>query len=620
LKGFKVAIGARELQNNLLVEIRFRGLGYKHTLKTYDCLTYLCKEELARQEITYRKLEVFFSKYRMTIWLRRGDNDQVCCQQVQEKLTAVVEAFLKQFEKLMPEAWQDATGLVVLYGSMLLPIKMGKLEAESASMIGAQRLALVDTQHYWREMVRCKVLVDNGQREKQIRKLLAEEANRVGGKIITSPILNEVVVTAERPVVNTMEFDRGFLVLPEELILILLENNMAFGLRDSHQLLNTAIFVNNQGGNTPDLNSALAHAREQYDADMEIPVEERQEALKNLSFLRGLGSYYDKQLRMQKIVLTIADQVDAGDTICNVARHASNMAKIDLSTLTCQSLPEFQGHMGSLIARKFGASDAVASAILEHLCPGKYSSKLPHTLVGALLGVADRLDDICGHYHQGEFKLSHHRRVKTWFDEVITILDSVALDISMTRMMKFSLSLYESQRLVPWREKDLDYLLKVFTDRLYCYLVSRDYSENIANALTAVDPDNVFVTMQKAAIMADSVWADELDNCTDVCKLLDRTCCKEYNYEEAAREFLELSEEKDLFEVYLVVKEDIKDDISGRKFADVLTRLAKLKMPMERFLNVVDVDTEDQPLKFNRLSLLAEIRLLYHQFADFSLL
>ena len=609
------------MQNNLLVELRFGGLEYKQTLKAYDYLTSVFKEELISHKVEYRKLEVFFSKNRLTIWLRRGDNDDECCQQLSVRITAAVDALLRRFKSNLPDDWEDVTGLTALYGKELLPIAIAALKADSFSTIGTQQIAIEDTQHYWREMGRLKVLIDNGQREKQIRQLLAEAAELAGGKVISSPILNEVVVTAEQPVSKTITFPNEYLKLPEKLIRILLERLMVFGLRD-HQdkLLNKAILICNQDCEEPDLNRVMENAAKEYTADLSISIEVRQELLKDLCYLSGLGSYYDKQRRLQKIVLTIADQVDAGDTVCNVARQASNLAKVDLTTLTCQAFPEFQGHMGGILAHKSGAPDAVASAILEHLCPGKFSKKLPHTLVGALLGVADRLDDICGHYHQGEFKLSHHRRVKIWFDEVISILDSVALDISMTRMLKFSLSLYESQRLVPWREKDLNYLLKVFTDRLFFYLISRDFSDNIASALTAVNPDNVLLTLQKAAIMANSAHEEELESCAEVCKVLDRTCSKEYNYEEAAREFLELAEEKDLFEVYLVVKEDIKEDIYSRKFTDFLSRLARLKTPLERFFATMDIDTDDQPVKFNRLSLLAEIRQLYHQFADFSLL
>lgn len=606
------------MQNNLLLELRFDGLGYRQTLKAYEYLTVVFKEELGREDIRYRRLETFFSKYRICLWLRRGDEDN---HQVRDRITEAIGTLLARFKSHLPEAWEQTAGLLVLANEDLLPITVGNLSSDRKTSVGSKLLKIKDTQHYWREMNRYKVLIDNGQREKYIRQLLADTAASVGGIVISSPILNEVVVTCEQPVVKSLDFATELLQLPEELTLIIMEKNYCFGLRSAEGgLLGKSIFICNKDCEVPDLSTTLMSAMKDYLTDLDKPMAARLEEMQKLCYLTGLGSYFDKQKRLQKIVLTVADQIDAGENVCNLARQASEFAKIDLTTQTCSVYPEFQGYLGGIIARQEGGSEAVALAIYEHLCPGPFSRKLPHTLVGALLGIADRLDDICGHYHQGEVKLSHHRKVKRWFDEIIAIIDSVALDISMIRMLKFALSLYESQRLVPWREKDLAYLHKVFTDRLYYYLLEQNYPEGISSALTVINPDNVLGTLDKARTMTDSDGEEELEGCIEVCKILDRTYAQECNLDEAAREFLEHPEEKDLFEVYLITKSDVADDIGSRRYSSALARLAKLKTPLTRFVENVDLDTDDQPVRFNRLCLIAEIRHLYHQFADFSLI
>ncbi len=120
--------------------------------------------------------------------------------------------------------------------------------------------------------------------------------------------------------------------------------------------------------------------------------------------------------------------------------------------------------------------------------------------------------------------------------------------------------------------------------------------------------------------MGDSALQDSLADCAEACKMLDRTCPRDYNYEEAAREYLELPEESDLFEVYLATGEEVKKHLQHRRMGEAVTRLAKVRTPLLRFINSVDLDTPDRPLRLNRLSLLGEIRQLYFSYGDFSLL
>jgi len=601
---------------NLLVEIRFKELEYQQILKAYRCATSRFKEELRQRKIKYQRLEVFFSTQRLILWLRLGKGEE----QLAQELTASLKLLLEHIQDSLPEIWVEITGLVPLLGDKVLPVATTNLNVGTDTRVGERRVSIKDTQHYWREMGRLKVIIDNGQREKHIRQMLADAAYQAGGEVISSELMNEIVVGAEQPVAKTIIIPMELFSLPEKLLMIILKKNRCFGIQSDRGLLNTAIHICNDGCITPDLEKVMAQAQQAYQADMRIPISQRQKLLESLVYSRGLGNYIEKQKRLEKIVLTIADGIDAGESVCNVARSASQIAKIDKTTKICEQYPEFRGHMGAEIAKRHGAEEMVAAAIIEHLCPGQHSQQLPHTLVGALLGVADRVDDICGLYYQADFKLSNLRNVKTWFDEIIIIMDSVPLDISMRRLLKFSLSLYESQGLVPWREKDLVSLLKVFTDRLYYYILDREYAQGIAASLAAIEPDNVFCTMQKADLMTGPSYSQEVENCAEACKILDRICAKEYNYEEAAREFLEEPEEKDLFEVYLVARDDIRESEEARDHKDILFRLAKLKTPLLRCVNAVDLDTEDRPVRFNRLSLLAEIRSLYHVFADFSLI
>jgi glycyl-tRNA synthetase beta chain len=605
-------------QANLLVELRFGGLGYRQTLRAYEFLRPCFREELASRDIGIGKLEVFFSKRRIVLWLRlHTGGDRIEAKAV---LTRAVSALLQRFGRAQPETWALASGMLALIEDEVLPLATGGLVAGRQTQAGEKVLSIQDTQHYWREMARLRVYVDNNQREKRIRQLLAGIAADLGAEIVSSQIIDEAVLDCEEPQAGWADISPDLLDLPEILILIILEELHCFALRlPGDKLLAKAAYVCNRGCPPPDLNGELVRARDIYRRDLERTLAQRLEDLGSSCYLGKLGSYLDKQGRLQKIALSIANQAEAGRDICDLARQSAQLAKLDVTAEICGIYPEFLGHMGAVIARREGASDTVASAIIEHWHPSRYSRKLPRTLVGALLGVADRLDNICGQYYRGELKLSQYRNVVDWFDETIAIVASVPLDLSMTSLLKFSLSLYESQGLVPWRARDLDYLLKIFGDRLHYHLEGL-FPLEAAAVVTAPGADNVYAAVLKAEALGDSALQDCLADCAEACKMLDRTCPRDYNYEEAAREYLELPEESDLFEVYLATGEEVKKHLQHRRMGEAVTRLAKVRTPLLRFINSVDLDTPDRPLRLNRLSLLGEIRQLYFSYGDFSLL
>jgi glycyl-tRNA synthetase beta chain len=606
-------------QANLLLEIRFTGLEYRQILRAYDFVRATFKEELASRDIKYNRLEVFFSKFRIVLWLQVGSDIHRAPNKA--ILSRAVLALCQRFSLGIPATWGKAEGLLTILDDELLPMTVGDLVAGDITMAGKIEIPVRSTQHYWREMTRNKVFLDNDQREKHIRQLLHEAASNAGGEIITSPIINEVVLNCEQPVSGIVDISLKHRDIPKVLTLIVMEKMQFFALHKGDQLLPKAVFVCNEGCQPrEELNAALDQAREDYFEDLHHTISQLQLQLQSLCYLSKLGSFYDKEQRLQKIVLSMAKLTDAGQEVCDIAGQASQIAKLDVTTATCRAYPEFLGHMGADIARAAGAPEMVASAIIEHWHPSKFSGKLPHTLVGALLGVADRLDSICGQYYQNELKLSQYRSVKKWFDEIIAIIASVPLDISIINLLKFSLSLYESQGLVPWRTQDLDSLLKIFSDCLYYYLQEQDFSEGVAAVLTDLSQDNVFVVTEKAKAMEDPAMKDFVEDCAEICKLMDRVCSREYNYEEATLEFLEEPEELDLFEVYLVVRDEIRTYLHERKTPEALRSLARLKTPLLRFINNVDLDTDDRPLRYNRMSLLGEIRQLYLTYGDFSAL
>ena len=76
--------------------------------------------------------------------------------------------------------------------------------------------------------------------------------------------------------------------------------------------------------------------------------------------------------------------------------------KADLVSQTVIEFPGLQGVMGGIFARAAGERDCVADAVAEQYLPVSATAPLPRTLAGALLAVAEKVDNIAGAWIAGE--------------------------------------------------------------------------------------------------------------------------------------------------------------------------------------------------------------------------
>ncbi|MTI95662.1 MAG: glycine--tRNA ligase subunit beta [Firmicutes bacterium] len=611
-----------QLQSNLLIELSFDGLGYRRVPKAAELLFEAVKQSMLKHEIEYSRSELYFSVRRIVVWLNSGEpEEQIISQSTIE--IALGDA-LNQFKRCLSDCWEQVVNVLALYGDELLAVRLSDFEVANWTPDNTgQLLEITSVESYWALMESQGVLIDNREREDYLRKLLAEGAAELGGEISAESLLNEVLISVEKPEVIKVTFPQQHLQFPEQLLRIVLLDNNVFPLyRDGELICRGLVVVD---ADTVDderfqalLDKSLAHIANIYHRDLNLKPAVREQMLRATAYKTGLGSLWDKQKRILKQSITIIDLLDAGKQVEEVAEKAARICKADTVTQVCKHFPQMQGHMGEQLAIHLGEPDVVGVAIREHLCPGTYCSKLPHTLVGAVLGIADRLDDICGYYHLDELSFSRYREVKQLFDQIIQIVDSVALDLSLARLLRFSLSLYESQGLVPWQRKDLDKLLKIFLERLGAYLRQQNYGEKSIRALLAVRPTNVYTAIERVKLLDSGEERDLVDDCIAVAAMVEKNCPRGYNYEESAREFLETSAEKDLFELLLVLKDEVESELEQRKFRQALAGLARLKNPLARFTESVHLDFDDMPVTMNRLGLLSEIRELLWEFADFT--
>ena len=259
-----------------------------------------------------------------------------------------------------------------------------------------------------------KVMVDVQERSTVITEQAEAIAAQYSARLVLSAaLLQEVSYLVEWPVVIGGSFDQDFLHVPQEaLISAMASNQKYFHMLDMRgKLLPYFITVSNivsqdedqvRRGNERVLRPRLADARFFYHNDQQHSLAYWRQQLKQLVFMQGLGSLYDKTRRMEQLVLVIAEQIqqqkfqDREPLVVVHAQRAAELAKSDLLTTMVQEFPELQGVMGGCYARIQGEPEAVARAIQEHYAPRFADDRLPTSLEGMVLAIADRLDNLAG--------------------------------------------------------------------------------------------------------------------------------------------------------------------------------------------------------------------------------
>jgi glycyl-tRNA synthetase beta chain len=252
------------------------------------------------------------------------------------------------------------------------------------------------------------VEVDRTQRKIQIKAQVEAAATKQSGYAdITEDLLEEVTDLVEWPNAVIGKFDEEFLMLPPEVITTIIVTNQRYfpilKSPDYPELLPYFITISNgdpaksaiiAAGNERVVRARLADGQFFYKADLVKPLEDYLPKLETVTFQEDLGTVRAKVDRLCKIANLITKQLQITDEEQAYIKRAALLCKADLVTQMVYELPEMQGIMGQKYALACGEPEAVATAIFEHYLPKGAGDKLPQTLTGQIVGIADKLDTL----------------------------------------------------------------------------------------------------------------------------------------------------------------------------------------------------------------------------------
>lgn len=476
------------------------------------------------------------------------------------------------------------------------------------------------------------VMVDQDERRALILQQIKDLAAQNGGEAeINEDLLEEVNYLVEWPTALCGKFEEKFLSLPKECIITPMREHQRYFpvLDEDGNLLNKFITVRNGGsehldivthGNERVLRARLSDAEFFFNEDRATKLEDRLEKLKTVSFQEGLGNMYDKSERLVKMAemlrFAINTPVDEEEL-----RRCALLCKTDLVTGMVIEFTELQGVMGREYALLDGEKPEVATGIFEHYLPRFAGDALPATTIGRIVGIGDKLDNICATFSRGFAPTGSQDpyALRRQALGVINILLDANYHISLAKIIAGTLYLLdikpeETGKLVPQ-------IMEFFKQRLRNLLMDQGIRYDVIDAVFADKRNDDMVDLAvRCKALAAYVEAGNAEPLVQVSVRVSNLCKKiEKEVAISGALFKDESENK-LHEVVAAVSKEIIPEIVLYDYAAVLKAGEKVIEPVNTFFDNVMVMDEDENVKNNRLAMLEEVRGIVNAVGDLSLL
>ena len=476
------------------------------------------------------------------------------------------------------------------------------------------------------------VMVDQDERRALILQQIKDLAAQNGGEAeINEDLLEEVNYLVEWPTALCGKFEEKFLSLPKECIITPMREHQRYFpvLDEDSNLLNKFITVRNGGsehldivthGNERVLRARLSDAEFFFNEDRATKLEDRLEKLKTVSFQEGLGNMYDKSERLVKMAemlrFAINTPVDEEEL-----RRCALLCKTDLVAGMVIEFTELQGVMGREYALLDGEKPEVATGIFEHYLPRFAGDALPATTIGRIVGIGDKLDNICATFSRGLAPTGSQDpyALRRQALGVINILLDANYHISLAKIIAGTLYLLdikpeETGKLVPQ-------IMEFFKQRLRNLLMDQGIRYDVIDAVFADKRNDDMVDLAvRCKALAAYVEAGNAEPLVQVSVRVSNLCKKiEKEVAISGALFKDESENK-LHEVVAAVSKEIIPEIVLYDYAAVLKAGEKVIEPVNTFFDNVMVMDEDENVKNNRLAMLEEVRGIVNAVGDLSLL
>lgn len=523
--------------------------------------------------------------------------------------------------------------LVALYGQDVIDFEVANVKSGRTSrghrFLSEGDFEIANAEDYVEACRKAAIIVDQNERCEMIRQQIAEVAAANGGQAeVNEDLLEEVLYLVEYPTALCGKFDEKYLALPAEAVITPMRDHQRyFPVLKDGQLLPLFITIRNGGkehletvqhGNERVLRARLEDAQFFFDEDRKKTLEQHGEKLKTVVFQDGLGTIYDKALRLEVLAGYIADAIGANEQDKKDAVRAAKLAKADLVTGMVTEFTELQGVMGREYALLDGETKAVAQAIDEHYMPRFAGDSQPASVAGRIVSLADKIDTIVGTFSRGLIPTGSQDpfALRRQALGIVNMLKEAQYHISLSQLVAKAMELLkiadagQQAKL----QNDVADFMKL---RLKNVLADAGIRYDVVDAVF-VTVDDIYGVFLRAQAVNEAVKQD-MEKTIQAFVRTGNIARKAEDVQAAVETGLLAEQvEKDLYKAYEDAASKVEKEVAAQDYAGAIATLSQLAAPIDAFFDGVMVMDKDEKIKNNRLGLLKLVDNLICQVADFS--
>lgn len=567
----------------------------------------------------------------------------------QNLLEELVPSILHKIQWKKSMRWSDFNlnwgrplkSILAIFDKKKLTFNFHHLTSSNSTFIDKEfeekKKIFVDFKDYNNFFKKLNITIDHNLRKNLIEKKLNDISSKKNIIIENNPkLLNEVVDLTDQPNVILCEFDRKFLNIPKEILIITMQYHQKYfpTFDKKGNITNEFLVVTNKKdingliklGNERVVEARLNDAEFFWKKDKSQNLVKRVSMLKSMNYFKGLGTYFDKVQRMRKLggmlsdeLLISKDKVELSASIC----------KVDLVSELVGEFPELQGVMGGYFAEAQGFEKDVCKAISEQYLPAGLNSKVPKKPYSVALSLADKIDTLVGFFGINQKPTSSKdpfalRRLALGI--IKTIIENKK-DFKIRDLISYSAGLYLDQGF-EFENKSLQTeLISFLTDRLKFYMKEEKIRTDIIQASTSfLNLDQSVIVFGKAKSLNKFI---NKPNGKDVVSSFKRA--SSILESELKDKTIELSNttdpgifktefEKNLYKKINELRKYFQNINKDEDFEESINNLAESKKVIFDFFDNVIVNEDDITIKKNRLELIQMLCKTFDYYVNFSLI
>ena len=528
--------------------------------------------------------------------------------------------------------------LVAIFGEDEIPLSVASVSTSRFThghrFLSKNSQALNKAADYFTTLESLKVIVDPIQRRTMIEEALDREVKKIDGHWLRDEdLINEVTFLVEYPDAALGNFNEKYLQLPACVLTTVMKHHQKYFacVDDEGKLLSRFLVVLNRPafgcekiihGNERVLKARLEDALFFFTEDQKKKLEQRTKSLKGIVFQEGLGTMWEKTLRLKYLVERLGACFPGNENSLSHLERAALLAKTDLTCEMVKELPELQGHMGKVYAQLDGENEEVATAIKEQYLPSPGQEDYPETFTGCILSLADKMDNIVSSFSLGRVPSGSTDPfgLRRQAQGILNILLNRRWYSNLRDWISWNLTILKEQGFVNPDPSVTNDIIQFIIGRFRFYLLETGINYSIINAVISVSCDDVYDIYLRIHAL-QKLFDNERKFFEDIITGYSRANNITKNFQALPLVDTNLFEEEvehQLYKTLQSIEKEFYPAIQRGDYIYACESFSAVVPVLNNFFDDVLVMTESESVRNNRLSMLKNIVELWQPIADLS--